>query len=83
MTIYRRRAPSFEARKWTGLNVPEMRLWLEDCFDGVMDENRLRIHNHDGRVIAFPGDMIVKDDHAFYPMHAQEFAAEFEEASVT
>jgi len=77
MPIFRRKSVVTEARQWTGANLAEMRVWLGYAFVEGADYFRILIENRDGRVVARPGDWIVKDE-GFYPMEQTTFSAEYE-----
>lgn len=80
MPMFRKRKQEIvEAIHWNGWfpSCDDMRRWLGYAFVEAKVGAFIRIANRNGRVVARPGEWIVKDDDGFYPMTAAAFEAEF------
>lgn len=76
--IYRPRTPVVEARRWTGDNGVEMRAWLGYAFVCFREDDVLVIQNRSGRVWAYLGETVAKEDGTFSVYEPELFTAAYE-----
>jgi len=79
--IVRKKSQTLEARQWRGDNLPEMQKWLGYAFVEGAPFFRILIENRDGRVVARPGDWIVRLDGTFAVYEPILFNAAYEVAA--